>query len=108
MIVSTCNRVEILAAVEGPGVSLGEFLADYSGIDPATLEPHLFEYHDKEAVSHLFRMAASLDSMVVGEPQILGQVKEAFAAARAAVGTVAGQLEYLMQSAFAAAKKARS
>ena len=52
-------------------------------------------------------MAASLDSMVVGEPQILGQVKEAFAVARAA-GTVAGQLEHLLQSAFAAAKKARS
>ena len=56
---------------------------------------------------HLFRVAASLDSMVVGEPQILGQVKEAFAAARAA-GTVAGQLEHLLQSAFAAAKKART
>ena len=56
---------------------------------------------------HLFRMAASLDSMVVGEPQILGQVKEAFAVARSA-GTVAGQLEHLLQSAFAAAKKART
>ncbi len=71
------------------------------------LGPHLYEYRDKEAVSHLFRMAASLDSMVVGEPQILGQVKEAFAVARAA-GTVSGQLEHLLQSAFAAAKKART
>ena len=71
------------------------------------LRPHLYEYRDKDAVSHLFRMAASLDSMVVGEPQILGQVKEAFAVARAA-GTVAGQLDHLLQSAFAAAKKARS
>ena len=58
-------------------------------------------------MSHLFRMAASLDSMVVGEPQILGQVKEAFAVARAA-GTVSGQLDHLLQSAFAAAKKART
>ena len=74
---------------------------------PQVLAPHLYEYRDKEAVIHLFRMAASLDSMVVGEPQILGQVKEAFAVARAA-GTVAGQLEHLLQSAFAAAKKARS
>ena len=107
LIVSTCNRVEILAALEGPEVSLSNFLAEASGLNHAELAEHLFEYHDKEAVSHLFRMAASLDSMVVGEPQILGQVKEAFAAAREA-GTVAGQLGYLLQSAFAAAKKARS
>jgi len=107
MIVSTCNRVEILAAVDSADVSLTGFLSNHFGIEPAVLVPHLYEYRDQEAVSHLFRMAASLDSMVVGEPQILGQVKEAFAAARAA-GTVAGQLEHLLQSAFAAAKKARS
>jgi len=107
MIVSTCNRVEMLAVLEEPEVSLGRFMATYSGLESSVLDPHLFEYRDKEAVSHLFRMAASLDSMVVGEPQILGQVKEAFAAARAA-GTVSAQLEHLLQSAFSAAKKARS
>ncbi len=107
MIVSTCNRVELLAAVESPDAPVAGFLSSYFGIDAQVLTPHLYEYHDKEAVSHLFRMAASLDSMVVGEPQILGQVKEAFAVARAA-GTVSGQLEHLLQSAFAAAKKARS
>jgi glutamyl-tRNA reductase len=107
MIVSTCNRVELVAAVEGDVVPIAGFLASYFGIESSVLAPHLYEYNDKEAVSHLFRMAASLDSMVVGEPQILGQVKEAFAVARAA-GTVSGQLEYLLQSAFAAAKKARS
>ena len=107
MIVSTCNRVEILAAVEDPEVQLTGFLSDHFGIDPSVLGPHLYEYRDQEAVRHLFRMAASLDSMVVGEPQILGQVKEAFAAARAAA-TVGGQLEHLLQSAFAAAKRARS
>ncbi len=107
MIVSTCNRVELLALLEGEENPLRGFLASYFGISSATLAPHLYEYRDKDAVSHLFRMAASLDSMVVGEPQILGQVKEAFAVARAA-GTVAGHLEYLLQSAFAAAKKARS
>ena len=107
MIVSTCNRVELLAAVEGEDVPVAEFLSNHFGIDSAILRPHLYEYRDKEAVSHLFRMAASLDSMVVGEPQILGQVKEAFALARAA-GTVSGQLEHLLQSAFAAAKKART
>lgn len=106
MIVSTCNRVELIAAVE-PETVLSEFLSSYFGIDGAVLAPHLYQYRDRDAVSHLFRMAASLDSMVVGEPQILGQVKEAFAVARAA-GTVAGQLEYLLQNAFAAAKKARS
>jgi len=107
MIVSTCNRVELLAVVEGRGVPVAGFLSSYFGIDASVLGPHLYEYHDKEAVSHLFRMSASLDSMVVGEPQILGQVKEAFAVARAA-GTVSNQLEHLLQSAFAAAKKARN
>ena len=107
MIVSTCNRVELLAAVEGPDAPVADFLSSYFGIEAQVLAPHLYEYHDKEAVSHLFRMAASLDSMVVVEPQILGQVKEAFAVARAA-GTVSGQLEHLLQSAFAAAKRARS
>ncbi|MGA7342911.1 MAG: glutamyl-tRNA reductase [Terracidiphilus sp.] len=107
MIVSTCNRVELLAAVDGSDVQLAGFFSRHFGIDASVLAPHLFEYRDKDAVGHLFRMAASLDSMVVGEPQILGQVKEAFATARAA-GTVAGQLEHLLQSAFAAAKRARS
>jgi len=107
MIVSTCNRVELIAAVEGGDAPLAEFLSEYFAIDRDVLGPHLYEYRDKEAVRHLFRVAASLDSMVVGEPQILGQVKEAFAVARAA-GTVAGQLEHLLQSTFAAAKKARS
>jgi glutamyl-tRNA reductase len=107
MIVSTCNRVELLAAVDSPETDLMGFLHRQFGVDPAELAPHVYEHRDKDAVRHLFRMAASLDSMVVGEPQILGQVKEAFAVARAA-GTVAGQLEHLLQSAFAAAKKARS
>jgi glutamyl-tRNA reductase len=107
MIVSTCNRVELLAAVESPDTDVTGFLHSHFGLDPALLAPHIYDHRDQEAVRHLFRMAASLDSMVVGEPQILGQVKEAFAVARAA-GTVAGQLEHLLQSAFAAAKKARS
>jgi glutamyl-tRNA reductase len=107
MIVSTCNRVEILAAVESSDVDVSSFLQRHFGLDPALLAPHLYEHRDQEAVRHLFRVAASLDSMVVGEPQILGQVKEAFAVARAA-GTVGGQLEHLLQSTFAAAKKVRT
>ena len=107
MIVSTCNRVELLAAVEGPGTDLVDFLPRHFGLERALLESHIYKKRDRDAVQHVFRVAASLDSMVVGEPQILGQVKEAFAVARAS-GTVAGQLEHLLQSAFAAAKKVRS
>ena len=107
MIVSTCNRVEILAAVEPDAAGLAGFLQRHFGLDPALLAPHIYEHRDQEAVRHLFRVAASLDSMVVGEPQILGQVKEAFAVARAA-GTVGGQLEHLLQSTFAAAKRVRT
>jgi len=107
MIVSTCNRVEILAAVEDGSLDVTTFLQRHFNLDPALLAPHLYEHRDHEAVAHLFRVAASLDSMVVGEPQILGQVKEAFATARAS-GTVGGQLEHLLQCTFAAAKKVRS
>ena len=82
MIVSTCNRVELLAAVETENVDLTGFLHRHFGLDPALLEPHIYERRDKDAVRHLFRVASSLDSMVVGEPQILGQVKEAFNVAR--------------------------
>jgi len=107
MIVSTCNRVEMLAAVDSPDTDLKGFLHRHFGLDPTLLGAHIYEQRDRDAVRHLFRVASSLDSMVVGEPQILGQVKEAFAVARAS-GTVAGQLEHLLQSAFAAAKKVRS
>jgi len=117
MIVSTCNRVEILAAIqpdalEKEGNQAGEvpiaaFLERQFGVDHALLGPHLYEHREREAIRHLFRVAASLDSMVVGEPQILGQVKEAFAVAKAA-GTIGGQLEHLLQGAFAAAKKVRN
>jgi glutamyl-tRNA reductase len=106
LILSTCNRVEFLTVAE-PGADLAGFLHRHLGLDEAELRPHLYEYRDREAVRHLFRVAASLDSMVVGEPQILGQVKEAYTVAREA-GTVAAQLEPLLQSAFAAAKKVRS
>jgi glutamyl-tRNA reductase len=106
LILSTCNRVEFLTVAE-PAADLAGFLHRHLGLDEAELRPHLYEYRDREAVRHLFRVAASLDSMVVGEPQILGQVKEAYTVAREA-GTVAAQLEPLLQSAFAAAKKVRS
>ena len=107
IILSTCNRVEILTAADSPTVDIAGFLHRHFSVDPALLRPHLYEYRDREAIRHLFRVAASLDSMVVGEPQILGQVKEAYTVAREA-GTVSSQLEPLLQSAFAAAKKVRT
>ena len=107
MIISTCNRVELVAAVDSPEVDLGGFLSRHFGLENSVLAGHLYTHVDQEAVRHLFRVASSLDSMVVGEPQILGQVKEAFAAGHAA-GTVGSELEHLLQGAFAAAKKVRT
>ncbi|HWE84533.1 MAG TPA: glutamyl-tRNA reductase [Terracidiphilus sp.] len=107
MIVSTCNRVELIAAVDSAQTDLSSFLSAQFGLDPASLASHLYQHRDQEAVRHVFRVASSLDSMVVGEPQILGQVKEAFSIARE-TGTVGSELEHLMQSAFSAAKRVRT
>jgi glutamyl-tRNA reductase len=107
MILSTCNRVEILAQTANGSANLREFLHRYFRLDPAPFETHMYEYREHEAVRHVFRVASSLDSMVVGEPQILGQVKEAYAAARAA-GAVQSYLDLLLTRAFAAAKRVRT
>jgi len=108
MILSTCNRVEILANTKnGVGADLRGFIQNYFQLDGGELNKHLYEYNEREAVRHLFRVAASLDSMVVGEPQILGQVKEAYATARA-VGAVRAQLDQLVTRAFAVAKRVRT
>jgi glutamyl-tRNA reductase len=89
------------------GANVAGFLHRQFEVDPVELQAHLYEYRDREAIRHLFRVAASLDSMVVGEPQILGQVKEAYTVAREA-GSVRSQLDVLLQGAFAAAKKVRT
>jgi glutamyl-tRNA reductase len=107
LVLSTCNRVELLVCHEGDDPGLPGYLSRQFSLDAKMLQPHLYEYRDREAVRHLFRVSASLDSMVVGEPQILGQVKEAYTVARS-VGAVGPELERLLQSAFAAAKKART
>jgi len=108
MILSTCNRVEILANTKnGVGADLRGFIQNYFHLDGTEINQHLYEYNEQEAVRHLFRVAASLDSMVVGEPQILGQVKEAYATARA-VGAVRAQLDQLVTRAFAVAKRVRT
>jgi glutamyl-tRNA reductase len=107
LILSTCNRVEVLTQTKNGVVDLRRFLRDYFQVNPSEYEAHLYEYHESEAVRHLFRVTASLDSMVVGEPQILGQVKEAYATARA-VGAVHSQLDLLLTRAFAVAKRVRT
>lgn len=107
MIVSTCNRVEMLARTANGATDLHGFLRQFYGFDPEPLRKYLYEYHENDAVRHVFRVASSLDSMVVGEPQILGQVKEAYATARA-VGAVNSQLDALLTRAFAVAKRVRN
>src|SRR5215469_6566724 len=107
MVISTCNRVEIITHTTNGHADLRGFLHQHFHLDPDELDPHLYEFREKDAVRHLFRVAASLDSMVVGEAQILGQVKEAYATARA-VGAVRAQLDQLFSRAFAVAKRVRS
>jgi glutamyl-tRNA reductase len=102
--------VELLTLQEDGGsnnADLLRFLHEYFSLAPASLTPHLYEYREREAIRHLFRVASSLDSMVVGEPQILGQVKESYTVARE-VGAVSSSLEALIQRAFTVAKKVRS
>ncbi|NYF89852.1 glutamyl-tRNA reductase [Tunturiibacter empetritectus] len=114
LILSTCNRVELLtlqddaeAASAQDKTDLLRFLHEYFAVPPHDIQPHLYEFREREAVRHLFRVASSLDSMVVGEPQILGQVKEAYTVARDA-GAVSSHLEALMQRTFTVAKKIRT
>lgn len=107
LIVSTCNRVELIARSKNGTCDIHGAAQQIYGFDVSEFDKHLYHYKAEEAVRHVFRVASSLDSMVVGEPQILGQVKEAYAVARA-VGTVQSQLDALMTRAFAVAKKVRS
>jgi len=107
MVISTCNRVEVVTHTVNGHADLRGFLHDHFHLKPEELDAHLYEFREKDAVRHIFRVAASLDSMVVGEAQILGQVKEAYATARA-VGAVRGQLDQLFSRAFAVAKRVRT
>lgn len=107
MILSTCNRVELVTSHEQAAPDIMGFLHRYFAVPPDELRPHLYEYEGLDAVQHLFRVAASLDSMVLGEPQILGQVKQAYAAARK-VGAVQSSLERLLQATFTVAKRVRT
>jgi glutamyl-tRNA reductase len=104
-LLSTCNRTEVYAVAEDEGRAIGDWLA--SQHDASDLHAYLYWHYDANAVRHLFRVATGLDSLVLGEPQILGQVKHAWAAARAA-GSLGGQLDRLFQQAFVTAKRART
>src|SRR5262245_17519708 len=106
MVLSTCNRVELLTSTR-QSADLRGFLGSYFGLNADALNSHIYEFQQREAVRHVFRVASSLDSMVVGEPQILGQVKEAYAVARG-LGAVHSALEALLSRAFAVAKRVRS
>src|SRR5258706_15354992 len=107
MIVSTCNRVEFLANMKNGSGDLRAFMRDYFAVDMSQFESHLYEFREDEAIRHVFRVASTLDTMISGEPQILGQIKEAYATARA-VGAVCLQLDQLLTRAFALAKRVRT
>jgi len=110
VILSTCNRVEITLTTEDsvdPQLVVDGFLSDHKSISTASIGPHLYRHEGQDAIHHLFRVAASLDSMVVGEPQILGQLKNAYAVAKDN-GSVCGWLDGLLTRAFSVAKRVRS
>lgn len=109
-ILSTCNRTECYCAVtdvSAAGEAVVQWLSNFHGMDPETVRPYLYRYEGREAVTHLFRVAGSLDSLVVGEPQILGQLKEAYHQAYA-TGTVGPLLNRLFHYAFKVGKRVRS
>lgn len=105
-LLSTCNRTELYAVTTDDGECLADWLATHPG-GGGDLHAYLYRHRGSEAVRHLFRVATGLDSLVLGEPQILGQVKDAWATARKA-GALGSQLDRLFQHAFVTAKRARS
>jgi glutamyl-tRNA reductase len=111
MILSTCNRVEVALTWEENStearLSVDDFLSETRHLARDFVTPYLYRFEDSDAIRHLFRVAASLDSMVVGEPQILGQLKSAYAIAKEH-GTVTGFLDTLLTRAFNVAKRVRT
>ncbi len=105
-ILSTCNRTELYCATERPEAA-AEWLAEYHHLSPQKVTPYLYTLPSRDAVRHVFRVASGLDSMVLGEPEILGQMKEAARNAEAA-GTLGTLLHKLFQKTFAVAKEVRS
>ncbi len=105
-ILSTCNRTELYFAADEPQ-PVASWLAQYHHLPANDVAPYLYTYPQRDAVRHVFRVASGLDSMVLGEPQILGQVKEAVRQAEAA-GTLGTLTHKLFQNTFAVAKEVRS
>jgi glutamyl-tRNA reductase len=108
MILSTCNRTELYVDV-APGAETvpQRWLSEQHRLTEGRIDEFLYHHAEDAAVRHLFRVATGLDSMVLGEPQILGQVKDAYQAARSA-GSMRAPMERLMQQTFAVAKRVRS
>jgi glutamyl-tRNA reductase len=109
VVVSTCNRAEIYAAADTDAAAetCARFIADYHALPWERVAPHIFVLRGADAARHLFRVAAGLDSLVIGEPQILGQVKEAFAAATGVKHTGA-LTNRLFNTAFTVGKRVRA
>ena len=110
VVLSTCNRVEIFAMAHRDAVVAGtvvEFLGREHSMPPVLLEPHRYSHRGRAAVRHLFRVASSLDSMIVGEPQILGQLKEQYRCA-SEDGIAKDRLRTCFERAFRVAKRVRS
>ena len=110
VVVSTCNRAEVYAACDDPAATredLVRFLSEFHSIDASLLTPHIYDHVDVDVARHLFRVSAGLDSLVVGEPQILGQVKDAHAAA-AAARTAGPILNRLFHASFGVGKRVRT
>ncbi|MDD1612401.1 MAG: glutamyl-tRNA reductase, partial [Methylococcaceae bacterium] len=107
-ILSTCNRTEFYCTTDSPNKQiLIDWVASSRNIRPADFAPYLYCHTDTHLIRHMFRVASGLDSMILGEPQILGQMKTAYQAALEA-GTIGKQLGKLFQSTFSAAKKVRT
>ncbi|MBI3140501.1 MAG: glutamyl-tRNA reductase [Rhodocyclales bacterium] len=105
-ILSTCNRTELYCAAEAPPAA-ADWLAEYHRLPATSISPYLYTLPSRDAVRHMFRVASGLDSMVLGEPQILGQMKQAARVAEDA-GTLGTLLHKLFQKTFAVAKEVRS
>ncbi len=108
-LLSTCNRTELICWHSNPAVNdaLPEWLSRYQHFDLRELLPHLYRYNDADAIRHTLRVACGLDSMVLGEPQILGQLKEAWRQAQE-TNSIGHHLNRLFQHSFATAKRVRT
>ncbi len=111
LFISTCNRIEALCTTDDPEAAEGiiiKLMSESSGVSEEEIKSHMYSFYDMEAVKHVFRVASSLDSMVVGEPQILGQVKDAYRLAALQEKTAGVILNRLMHKTFHVAKRVRS